>query len=433
MRTRTPLPLVILTLALIPGPGRAAEDAVETAALRHVFVTSATGTGDLSTWTDSGSLDDIAGANQVCHARAEAAGLATAGAPEFRAWISNSTTDAWCNVQGLTGRRFLVPACDGGVLTTVGPWVRTDGTLFADSLSQLVSGGPYVPVAFDESGAGVAGVLKHFTATGDTGSASSFHCTGWSTTTGNATVGSDLGTADWTTSSPTSPCATAARLLCLELGQGVPVAKPSAPGHLVFVSSTSGTGDLDSWADAGGQVGIAAGDAICQARAATARLPVPASFHVWLSDTANDAACRVRGQTGLVAGGCDGVTPALDAPYRRIDGFVLASSFADLTDALLSTSISVNELGNGVFANVWTGSTAAGTLAPNGTCSEWQDGTNGSTTEFGRSDRTDGKWSLNGSTICSATSRIFCVGAAVADFWDDFESGSFARWTATSP
>src|SRR5690348_6773919 len=36
-----------------------------------------------------------------------------------------------------------------------------------------------------------------------------------------------------------------------------------------FVTSTSGSGNLQSWGtDAGGQVGLQAGDAICQARAA---------------------------------------------------------------------------------------------------------------------------------------------------------------------
>ena len=33
-----------------------------------------------------------------------------------------------------------------------------------------------------------------------------------------------------------------------------------------FVTSTAGNGNLSTWADAGGQAGLAAADAICQAR-----------------------------------------------------------------------------------------------------------------------------------------------------------------------
>src|SRR5262249_20432303 len=53
-----------------------------------------------------------------------------------------------------------------------------------------------------------------------------------------------------------------------------------------FTTSTTGTGDLHSWAEVAGTglSGLAAGDGICQARAAAARLANPEQYVVWLSD-----------------------------------------------------------------------------------------------------------------------------------------------------
>ena len=39
----------------------------------------------------------------------------------------------------------------------------------------------------------------------------------------------------------------------------------SGVSRVVFVTSVTGTGDLGSWPDAGGNIGVSAGDAICQA------------------------------------------------------------------------------------------------------------------------------------------------------------------------
>jgi len=51
------------------------------------------------------------------------------------------------------------------------------------------------------------------------------------------------------------------------------VAPAVAVKRRAFVTSASGTGNLNSWPDAGGLFGLAAGDAICRAQATAAGLP----------------------------------------------------------------------------------------------------------------------------------------------------------------
>ena len=65
---------------------------------RRVFVTSVTGTADLSTWPDSGGVGGLTGADSVCRARALAAGLGNSTG--FVAWMSDSSNDAYCRIHG---------------------------------------------------------------------------------------------------------------------------------------------------------------------------------------------------------------------------------------------------------------------------------------------------------------------------------------------
>jgi hypothetical protein len=89
----------------------------------------------------------------------------------------------------------------------------------------------------------------------------------------------------------------------------------------VFVTSVSGTGNLHSWPDAGGQSGVAAGDAICQARAAAGGLSNPGLYVAWLSDGTTDAYCHLHNLTGTKAANCgQGTLPAAAGPWLRTDG-----------------------------------------------------------------------------------------------------------------
>src|SRR6188768_570424 len=89
----------------------------------------------------------------------------------------------------------------------------------------------------------------------------------------------------------------------------------------MFVTSVSGTGDLGSWPAAGIATGLAAGDAICQARASAASLPNPSGYRAWLSDSTDDAYCRIHMLTGKLSANCGQPTlPASAGPWRRTDG-----------------------------------------------------------------------------------------------------------------
>ena len=82
------------------------------------FLTSTSGTGDLSTWDETNS-DDIQGADQICQARAAAAHLP--GASTFFALVSNGSVDAVDRV------------------TYPGPYVRVDGIFVGNTKGELFS------------------------------------------------------------------------------------------------------------------------------------------------------------------------------------------------------------------------------------------------------------------------------------------------------
>lgn len=421
------LAVVAAALHLVAGLATAAP------AVRRMFVTSATGTGDLSSWGSvSGNQDGIAGANQVCQALAETAGLAPAG-EQFRAWISDATTDAWCNAQGLTGKKTGGTACDGAVQPGGGPWVRTDGVLIADSLVQLATGIPilYVPAELDENGDLITTATSFMTGSFNEGTASSANCAGWTLTTGQDQPGNTFSIGSWAHSASLLACSNIQRLACVELGEGLPVRKPSAPGHLVFITAGSGGGDLSSWANAGGETGLAAGDAVCRAEAAAAGLPTPDSFHAWLSDSGHDAACHARGLPGLLATSCDGAAPPPEAPYRRVDGFVLAEDFAGMLDGRLGTPSHRNATGGSVSGNVFTGTLGDGTLSSLGHCSDWS--TTAGAMQYGFAFGLFQNWTQSGSAACSSAFHLQCFSTAVAAFWDGFESANFARWSSKVP
>lgn len=429
MSQRLLLPVLML-VGLLELPAGASD-----AEVRQTFVTSKVGTGDLSTWADSDGLDGLAGANVVCQNLAEDAGLADAGThlPEFRAWLSDANTDAWCNVQGLTGKRIGGLVCNGATLPQSGPWARTDGLLFGSSLAELSTVPVYVPVPLDhdENGVRVSNSLFFLTGSFANGTRSTADCTGWTTTTGQDQPGNSRATFSWATHGALALCSTPQRLACFELGEGLPVKKPSAPGHLAFVTSVTGPGAFGNWIQAGGELGLDAGDAVCRTLAEEARLPEPASFRVWASDTTEDAVCRVQGLTGLASTGCDGASSPLDAPYRRIDGFQIAAGIGDLTDGELATSLSIDQMGTPSGGSTFTGTAIDGTLVAGEHCGNWLSTVG--TARPGSSSSLEAKWTSNGGLICSAFSRIYCMSIVITIFWDGFESAGTAAWSSSVP
>ena len=116
---------------------------------RRAFVTSVRGTGDLFSWPGSSGATALDRADSVCRARAAAAALPNAAT--YRAWLSTSSTDAYCHVQGLTGTR--AGACGGGSQPGGGPWYLVNGVSeYTADLATLTGAGHviYRPVLFDE-------------------------------------------------------------------------------------------------------------------------------------------------------------------------------------------------------------------------------------------------------------------------------------------
>ena len=360
---------------------------------RLAFYTSTTGVGDMSSWVEvSGSgLMGLDAADSICRARADAAGLSGT----FVAWLSDDSDDAYCRVHGLTGKK--VDKCGQSTLpTSAGPWFRTDGKPFSAGIEDLTASGViYNPVAADEFGSTSELYNIYWTGTDDNGVASNDNCSNWSdSTTGGLTIymGATYGTVTrYTEGVYISWCSYDNPLLCLETGTGNVIPAPADTGQVVFITSVSGTGNLGSWSQAGGETGILAGDNICQEIASTAGLSNAGSFKAWLSDSSTDAADRITS----------------DGPWVRLDGVQVAGSKSALVNSWLQTSIAVTEEGDYRWYGVWTGTLEGGTRSASA-CSDWTMGA-GSTGESGDTSYNDSaNWTAFLDLGCNNNYHLYC-------------------------
>jgi len=158
------------------------------------------------------------------------------------------------------------------------------------------------------------------------------------------------------------------------------VAGPSRAAHVMFVTSITGTGDLSSWDDAGGFAGLAAGDAICQAIAGRANLGNSGAYRAWLSDSSNDAYCRLSGLSGKVSAKCgQAVLPADAGPWQRTDGQPFAGTIGELAAGVVYTVANLDQ---------------SGAFVPGGTLAAGTD--------------TSGGWSQGSYPACSTLVRLSC-------------------------
>jgi hypothetical protein len=363
------------------------------------FVTSVTGNANLGSWAGAGGNTGLAAGNAICQARANAAGLPGT----FKAWISTSTTDAYCNIHNLTGTKAL--NCGQAVLpVAAGPWVRTDGTPFAPTIDNLTTTSHivYTPLNYDEFGHLFPTSTMNFTNTDwdgefNSGGGAFTACADWTDGTSAVnlvTGGWVYGTLSIWTSGWGFPCNSTLPLICMQTGAGAPLPTITATGKKVFVTLGavgSGNGNLSTWADAGLNTGLAAGDAICQARATAAGLANASKFKAWLSDSTHEAKDRLLS----------------DGPWSRIDGFTIANNKADLIDGRLFTSINQDETGDYGNPYPWTGTNANGTKATD-TCNNWTDGTAGQNGLIGSGALVSGSWTNYTPIACSGTRQLYC-------------------------
>lgn len=390
---------------------------------RRAFVTSVAGTGNLTSWSDSGGLIGVAAGDLICKNRALLGGLPNFSG--FRAWLSTASTDAYCHVQGQTGKRD--PGCVG-TPTPAGPWYRYDGVgRFSGTLDELTD--PlqpeiYQPIHFDELGNELSQDSgNYWTGTGADGTASDSTCAGWVVGTDGATgrTGTPERSVYWWTSDFTNYCDRSRRLLCVESGTSEVTPVPWVPAALVFSTSALGSGNLGAWPEAGAATGLAAGDAICRNLAAAAHLPSPDAFIAWLSTDSVAAGSRLTLE---------------DTPFRRVDGFRLANSKADLLSSGSANTLHVDEQGQYLAQLNWHWSGSLGGGSASGiNCDGWTSSDPGDDGDLGVSDFAYGaEWSAFWSTPCSQPLRLLCMSNREVLFWDGFDlSENTERWSAAAP
>jgi len=384
-----------------------------------MFATSAWGFPDLGSWPEAGGQTGAAAADAICQSLASSASL---GNPErFHAWISDSATDAYCRVLGLTGKK--AENCGEASLPDGGPWLRTDGFPFTGSLQQLTGDSMVlVPARYDEWGTyypSFADAEESLTGTEEDGTwAVDFDCDGWTqSATGYRYRGRRNRTVrDWA-SQGGSQCWRRGRLLCFEAPAAVdPLPDFEEIGAPVFVTSVRRSGKLGSWPEANGTQGLEAGDEICRTLARDAGLSGPDAYVAWLSTTTVDARDRL-GTTG---------------PWKRLDGVPIAADLPDLLDREIFTSISVTEKGDYVRGPAWTGSRDSGVAVDGWTCDDWTDET--ALGHHGQSNETSVHWTNYGGGPCNGTlARLYCFSRNQDGpfFVDGFESGDTTAWSET--
>ncbi|MBK7974296.1 MAG: hypothetical protein IPK07_13800 [Deltaproteobacteria bacterium] len=213
------------------------------------------------------------------------------------------------------------------------------------------------------------------------------------------------------------------RAIALVAVLGAPPAPASAAQKIAFVTSVTGNGNLSTWANAGGHTGLAAGDAICQARAQAASLGTPANFVAWLSDSNTDAYCRVHGFTGKKANKCGlAQLPTGAGPWVRPDGYPFGATIEQMIDqGVVYAPMRVTETAvtptDGYFTGTSPEGTVWGPFSP--PCNNW---TSSSVPEVTIGDplTTTDAWSYSGSGGCFQTRPLLCMekgaGPALAPF-----------------
>jgi hypothetical protein len=193
----------------------------------------------------------------------------------------------------------------------------------------------------------------------------------------------------------------------------LPVTVWSQP-RVAFVTSASGSGDLKTWDAAGdGLAGLQAADSICSSLAEAEGLDNPGNFVAWLSDSTDDAYCRLHHLTGKRSENCGQVElPAAAGPWVRTDGAPFGAAIAELLepDYVVYTPLWLDEAGAmpmDPMAAVWTATGILGELMWD-TCSDW-DGTPQEPGGVGWVDRTSGSWTSFGTQGCAGAGHLYCL------------------------
>jgi len=227
-----------------------------------------------------------------------------------------------------------------------------------------------------------------------------------------------------------------AALLVALLALCVPVTGWSQP-RVAFVTSANGSSDLKTWDQAGdGLAGLQAADSICTSLAEAAGLDNPGNFVAWLSDSADDAYCRIHHLSGKISANCGEVElPVAAGPWVRTDGAPFGAAIAELLDPQhrVYSPLWLDETGGMLLdpmAAAWTATGITGELfGP--TCSDWDDSPAGSG-GVGWVDRTSLSWTSFGTQGCAGPGHLYCLEMAAGPALDLLAPGARLAFVTTA-
>ena len=186
----------------------------------------------------------------------------------------------------------------------------------------------------------------------------------------------------------------------------------------VFVTSVYGPADFSSWPGVTpGATGTDAADSICRNLAGAAGLDRPGAFRAWLSDSLDDAWCRVQDLTGTRDGGCNGA-PALPGagPWARTsDGARWAGALSPLTDQqgpLVPLDRDENGIAVPQLELFWTGTDETGRAfdrLASALCGDWASSAASSYSVLGSTFETRVAWSISFGGSCAGYRRLVCL------------------------
>ena len=359
----------------------------------YVFMSTASGTGNLGSWAAAAGQTGLAAADAVCRSEAGAANLP--GAESYIATMSDAQDDLYCRLHALSGK--VANACGQSTLPAfAGPWLRRDGQRFATLGTLLDDNAAILPAVLRADGTSALGAVAfNGTQRPLVVDALNGSCASWTSSANVSVLATLAGSGIGYLEHNSIACNQTRPLQCIRPGAHSPQVIARASGREAFQTRAQGNGNLSTWPGAGGAIGIAAGDAVCRAEAAAAGLVAPASFKAWLSDGVSSVQAIERFVN--------------DGPWVRIDGVPIASSKATLIDpATMASPPSTFADGDvpTIVQYTWTGTLNAG-IAASAHCSGWT--STSDTAGFGFSGSLL-HWTLLSTTLpCNGTSnRLYC-------------------------
>lgn len=143
-----------------------------------------------------GDLGGLTGADAICQAAATGATTPLTGT--WKAWLSDSTTNAIDR------------------MADVGPWFLVNNTTQVFASKAALTGNPAVAINMDQSGNTQSTAQPVWTNTLANGTKNTLNCSNWTSAAGNGNTGNHgSASATWTEDGG-QPCASAAHLYCFE-------------------------------------------------------------------------------------------------------------------------------------------------------------------------------------------------------------------------